>query len=59
MQPAPRCGKHDIRLMQRRIAHTGEVAIACPYCDMENLGGGEAERSIIEDALSEESRKPN
>jgi hypothetical protein len=37
--------------MLRRNAKTGEVALACPYCDMEERGGGEDERKIIEDAL--------
>jgi hypothetical protein len=59
MQSTPRCGKHDVRLMPRRIASTAEVTIACPYCDMEEFGGGEAERSIIDDALREKARKPN
>ncbi len=53
------CGKHDIRLMLRRIAGTDKVAIACPYCDMEELGGGAEERKIIDDALRKNPKRPN
>jgi hypothetical protein len=53
------CGKHDIRLMLRRIAGTDNVALACPYCDMEELGGGAEERSIIDDALRSNNKLPN
>lgn len=51
MPPEPTCAKHAVPLMLRRNAKTGEVALACPYCDMEERGGGEDERKIIEDAL--------
>jgi hypothetical protein len=59
MPPTPMCGKHDIRLMLRRIAKSGEVALACPYCDMEELGGGKAERSLIDNALREKEKPPH
>jgi hypothetical protein len=45
--------------MMRQNAKTGEVALACPYCDMEERGGGEDERKIIEDALRGKPKKPN
>lgn len=53
------CGKHTVPLMLRRDDKTREVARACPYCDMEELGGGEAERSIIDQALGEKPKLPN
>jgi hypothetical protein len=53
------CGKHNIRLMLRRIAIFGEVILACPYCDREELGGGKAERSLIDDALREKAKPPD
>ena len=59
MPSSPMCGKHDIRLMLRRITGMDNVALACPYCDMEELGGGAEERSIIDDALREDTRRPN
>ncbi len=51
MIPSAMCGKRDICLMERQNGSTGEVSLACPYCDMEELGGGDAERSIIEEAF--------
>jgi hypothetical protein len=51
MPSTAKCGKHDVRLMSRRVGETGEIALACPYYDMEQLGGGESERQIIENAL--------
>ena len=51
MTPTRMCAKHGISLMLRRNAKTGEVALACPYCDMEERGGGDDERKTIEDAL--------
>ena len=59
MPPKAMCAKHAVPLMMRRNAKTGEVALACPYCDAEEHGGGEDERKIIEDALCEEPKKPN
>jgi hypothetical protein len=59
MSPKAMCAKHGIPLMMRRNDTTLEVALACPYCDMEERGGGEDERSLIEEALREKSRQPN
>jgi len=58
MPPTPMCAKHAVPLMLRRNAQTGEVAPACPYCDMEERGGGEDERKTIEDALRGKREKP-
>ena len=42
-----------------RTSYENEAgALACPYCDLEELGGGETDRSIIDDALYEKV-KPN
>jgi hypothetical protein len=43
MPPQAMCAKHAVPLMTRRNAKTGEVALACLYCDMEERGGGEDE----------------
>ena len=59
MPPKPMCAKHTVPLMLRRNTGTGEVALACPYCDAEERGGGEDERRIIEDALRGKQEKPN
>jgi hypothetical protein len=53
------CGKHDVRLMLRQVKHTGDSTLACPYCDMEELGGGESERRLIDEALGRNSSRPN
>ena len=53
------CVKHAICLMLRQIAGTDNVSLACPYSDMEELGGGAEERSIIDEALRENWRRPN
>jgi len=57
--PKAMCGKHAVPLMLRRNSRTGEIALACPYCDMEERGGGQDERSIIDDALREKPKQPN
>jgi hypothetical protein len=59
MSPKPMCAKHAVPLMLRRNTKTGEVALACPYCDAEERGGGEDERRIIEYALRGKQEKPN
>ena len=59
MPPKAMCVKHAVHLMLRRNVTTGEAAMACPYCDAEERGGGEDERKIIEDALHEKPGKPN
>lgn len=59
MLPIPVCGKHGTRLMLRRIGDSDEGDLACPYCDMEELGGGEQERNLIDDVLREKSAPPN
>ena len=59
MMPTAMCGKHDVHLMLRHNDSSGEVLLACPYCDMEELGGGEAERSIIDEALERRDMRPN
>jgi len=53
------CGKHDIRLVFRPIAVTGNVDLAFPYCDMEELGAGAEEHSITDDALRDNTKRPN
>ena len=59
MTPTAMCGKHDIPLMLRHNGNNGQVSLACPYCDMEELGGGEAERSVVDDALGKRDMRPN
>jgi hypothetical protein len=52
------CAKHGISLMLRRNDTTGEVVLACPYCDAQERGRGEDERKITEDAVGR-PKKPN
>ena len=52
------CAKHGISLMLRRNDTTGEVAMACPYCDAQERGGGEDERKITEHGVGR-PKKPN
>ena len=59
MPPKAMCAKHGTPLMMRRNVTTSEIALACPYCDMEERGGGDSERSLIEEALREKSKRPN
>jgi len=37
MPPKPMRAKHAVALMLRRNATTGEVALACSYCDTEEV----------------------
>ena len=59
MPPKAMCAKRAVALMVRRNAKTGEVALACPYCDIEERGGSEDERRIIEGALDGKPKRPN
>jgi hypothetical protein len=59
MMPSAMCGKHDVRLMLRQNDSSGKISLACPYCDMEELGGAEVERSIIDEALGKKGMQPN
>jgi hypothetical protein len=46
------CPKHGTRLLLRRNAATSEIALACPYCHLEDRGGGETERNAVSDVLN-------
>lgn len=58
MPPKAMRAKHAVPLMLRRNVKTGEVALACPCGDVEERGGGEDERGLI-DALREKPKRPN
>jgi hypothetical protein len=36
---------------------TGEVAIACPLCDLEARGGSEEDRKLVADKIKSEDQK--
>ena len=39
-----RCPKHGTSYVLRRNVKTGEIAIACPLCDVEARGGSDEDR---------------
>ena len=41
------CPKHNVPLMLRENAESGELALACPYCDVEAQGGGDKELNVV------------
>jgi hypothetical protein len=46
-----RCPKHGTSYVLRRNVKTGEVAIACPLCDVEARGGSEEDRKLVADKI--------
>jgi hypothetical protein len=44
------CPKHKVSLMLRQNAKTGQMALACPLCDVEARGGNERDKQIVSDA---------
>jgi hypothetical protein len=49
------CPKHGTRLLMRRNKDTGEIALACLECDIEQRGGDEREKKQVAEAIR---RKP-
>jgi len=45
--------------MLRENAETGELALACPCCDVEAHGGGDKELKIVADAVKKITRQDN
>ena len=48
--------KHKVPLMLRENAEKGELALACPYCDVEAHGGRDKELRIVADAMKRTTR---
>jgi hypothetical protein len=46
-----RCPKHGTSYVLRRNVKTGEMAIACPLCDLEARGGSEEDRKLVADKI--------
>ena len=46
------CPKHDFPLAVRENHKTGEVALACPLCDVEQHGGSESDVKLIRDLFA-------
>jgi hypothetical protein len=47
------CPKHGTQLRLRRNVLTGEVALACPLCDIENRGGTDADIRAVAEKLTD------
>ena len=45
------CPKHGTSLLMRRNSGTGEIALACLECDVEERGGDEREKKLIAETL--------
>lgn len=50
-----RCPKHKIKMMLRQNAKTGDIALACPMCDVE-ARGNDRDMKLISDLLK---KKPH
>jgi uncharacterized Zn finger protein (UPF0148 family) len=51
-KPSDRCPKHGTPYRLRRNVKTGEVAIACPVCDVEARGGSDEDRKLVADKIN-------
>jgi hypothetical protein len=45
MTKTDQCPKHCLGYRLRRSVKTGEIAIACPLCDVEVRGGSDEDRN--------------
>ena len=45
------CPKHGAPLLLRRNQATGEIALACLQCDIEQRGGSEREKKQVAEAM--------
>jgi uncharacterized Zn finger protein (UPF0148 family) len=45
------CPKHGTPLLLRRNQATGEIALACLQCDVEERGGREREKKQVAEAM--------
>ena len=50
-QPSDCCPKHGASYLLRRNVKTGEIAIACPLCDVEARGGTNEDRKPVADKI--------
>lgn len=45
------CPRHGTHYLLRRNVKTGEIAISCPLCDVEDRGGFEGDRKLVADKI--------
>jgi hypothetical protein len=56
-QTPEKCPKHGISYALRQNAKTGEVAIACPLCDVEAHGGTKKDVMAVAKHIADSARK--
>jgi len=57
-KPSDQCPKHGTNYRLRRNVKTGEVAIACPLCDVEERGGDDEDRKLVADKIQPRDGPP-
>ena len=45
------CPKHGTSYLLRGNVKTGEIAIACPLCNVETRGGSDEDRKLVADQI--------
>jgi hypothetical protein len=56
-QSPKKCPKHGISYALRQNAKTGEVAIACPFCDVEAHGGTKQDIMAVAKRIADSARE--
>jgi len=46
-EPDKKCPKHGVSYALRQNAETGELAVACPLCDVEARGGTQDDVTLV------------
>ena len=52
---SPKFPRHNICYLMRRDVNTGELTIACPFCDIEAHGGGEGGVRLVAEMIASKS----
>ena len=51
-KPGDNCPKHGVSYVIRRNGETGEIAIACPLCDVEARGGTDEDVNLVAEEIA-------
>jgi len=56
-QPQKKCPKHGVSYALRQNAKTGELALACPLCDVEARGGTRDDVALVAKHIADSAKK--
>ena len=56
-QPQKKCPKHGVSYALRQNAKTGELALACPLCEVEARGGTRDDVMLVAKHIADSPKK--